>query len=183
MRETNPTKVIHCGYREVALRPAIYTMLFIMAIVAAPLGWLNYRIDTEGFLIADTAPYWDLVTGVETDLAMVRRMLADEHIDESELKGAVRPVVATPEIAPTNVLKVVTQKNKKLKIKLTAIYWSPRDPIATINGKTYHTGELLQGCRIVEIRKTEVVFKDKKGEKIVKKFYAYLDEPKDGMGK
>ena len=53
-------------------------------------------------------------------------------------------------------------------VKVTAIYWSPVDPLATINDENYRVGDTVNGHTIIEIRKTEVVFRDPQGEEVVK---------------
>jgi len=166
-------------YREVAVKPAIYTMLIVVAAVAAPLGWLNQKIGAEGFRVADTTQYQELVRGVGRDVKAVQRMLDNERVDKKELQGTLVPVVTliTPDIMPTNMEEAVAG-NGKFKVVLSGIYWSPNDPIATLNGENYHTGEVINGHRIIEIRKTEVVFEDPMGDKLVKYFYDYLDKPK-----
>jgi len=167
-------------YREVPVKPAIYTMLIVVAAVAAPLGWLNQKIGAEGFEIADTTQYQNLVAVVDQDVKMVRRMLDNERIDERELRGTMAPVVTliTPVIMPTNMGEAAAQNSGAFKIELSAIYWNSHDPIATINDENYHVGEVIQGHRIIEIRETEVVFEDPMGEKVVIYLYGYLDEPK-----
>ncbi len=176
----NKTKGAVSEYREVPVKPAIYTMLIVVAAVAAPLGWLNQKIGAEGFEIADTTQYQNLVTAVGRDVKMVQRMLDNERIDERELKGTMAPVVTliTPDIMPTNMAEAANQGPEKFKIELSGIYWSTHDPIATINGENCHIGDSIQGHRIIEIRKTEVVFEDPMGEKVVKYFYDYLDKPR-----
>ena len=166
-------------YREVPVKPAIYTMLIVVAVIAAPLGWLNQKIGAEGHKVADTTQYQDLVKGVDRDVKAIQSMLNNERVDKRELRGTMAPVVTliTPDIMPTNMEEVVAD-NGKFKVELSGIYWSPTDPIATLNGENYHTGEVISGHRIIEIRKTEVVFEDPMGDKLVKYFYDYLDKPK-----
>ena len=52
-------------YQEVEVKSSVYTMLIVVAVVAAPLGWLNFKIGAEGSEIADTSRYRDLVVVVE----------------------------------------------------------------------------------------------------------------------
>jgi hypothetical protein len=47
-------------------------------------------------------------------------------------------------------------------------------PVFTFDGKDYHEGDMVEGHTIIEIRKTEVVFKDPEGEEVVKYFYDYM---------
>lgn len=171
-------------YREVQVKPAMYTMLVIVAIVALPLGWLNYSIGAEGSEIADTTRYRQLVVVVNRDLDAVKSMLDNETVDERVLKGSLAPVVTliTPDnFAPIDSDESARMNNGKLKIQLSGIYWSPTDPIVTINDENYHVGEMVQNHRIVEIRKTEVVFEDSMGEQIIKNFYEYLGNEKAGI--
>lgn len=171
MRGKNKDKSAASDYRETPVKPAIYTMLIIVAAVAVPLGWLNQKIGAEGFEVADTTQYRNLVAVVDGDVKEIQRMLDSEQI---ELNEAPVVTLIVPDIMPTNRSEAATQGSKTFKIKLSGIYWSPTDPIATINGETCHVGDLVQAHRIIEIRKTEVVFEDPMGEKIVKYFYDYL---------
>lgn len=163
-------------YREEPIKPAIYTMLVLVVLVAAPLVWVNQKIGAEGFKVADTTQYKDLVMVVAQDVKTVNRMLDNELVDESQLRGVKTVTLITPDIMPTNMGEAAS--SRKFKIVLKGIYWSPSDPIVTIGEENYHTGEMIQGHRIVEIRKTEVVFEDPMGEKVVKYFYDYLETPK-----
>ena len=167
------------AYREESVKSAIYTMLIVVAVVIAPLGWLNQKVGAEGFKGADTTPFENLVLEVGQDLEMVKDMLVHERVDENLVKSVVlTPVITliTPDIMPTNLEESVGQDSPQFTVVLSGIYWSSHDPIVTINGKNYHVGEQIQGHRIVEISKTEVVFEDPLGEKIIKYFYDYLGE-------
>jgi len=165
-------------YREVPVKPSVYTMLVVVAVVAAPLGWLNWKIGAEGSRVADTTQYQNLVAVVDRDVETVRHMLDNERVDEKALKGTPVVTLITPDIMPTNMGEAASQDSGTLKINLSAIYWSPNDPIATINGENYRVGEMIQNHRIIEIRKTEVVFEDPMGDKVIIYFYDYLDKPK-----
>ncbi|MCF7864073.1 MAG: general secretion pathway protein GspB [Kiritimatiellales bacterium] len=164
------------AYREERVKPAVFIMLAVVALVAIPLAWWNLKIGAEGSKIADTTQYQSLVELVGRDVKTVQRMLDNEHVDASELrriKAAPASTLITPDVMPTNMSEAVGQATKKFKPELSGIYWSAHDPMATINGETYRTGEMVQGHRIVEIRETEVVFEDPMGEKIVIYFYDY----------
>ena len=169
-------------YREVSAKPSIYTMLIVVVVVATPLGWLNQKIGAEGFRIADTTRFQNLVAVVGEDVKTVQRMLDNELVDKKELTGAMAPVdtLITPDIMPTNMGEAEQQEPSMFKIELNGIYWSVHDPIVTINDENYHTGEVIQGHTIIEIRRTEVVFEDPMGDRLVKYFYDYLDKPRKG---
>lgn len=169
-------------YREVSVKSAIYTMLIGVVAVAAPLGWMNQKIGAEGFRIADTTQFQNLVAVVGQDVKTVQRMLDNELVEKKELTGTMAPVVTliTPDIMPTNMGEAGQQEPSTFEVELSGIYWSAHDPIVTINDENYHTGEVIQGHTIVEIRRTEVVFEDPMGERLVKYFYDYLDKPRKG---
>ena len=166
-------------YKEVSVKPAVYTMLVVVAAVAAPLGWLNLKVGAEGSEVADTSRYHDLVAVVNQDVITVQRMLDNEFVDERSLKGSLAPTVTliTPDIMPVDMKTEAMQDSGNFKIDLSAIYWSPTDPIVTINDENYRVGEMIQNHRIIEIRKTEVLFEDPMGETVVKDFYEYLSQP------
>lgn len=66
------------------------------------------------------------------------------------------------------------EKTHESELKLSAIYWNPSDPLVTINDENYRVGDIVNGYKILEIRKTEVLFINSQGEKSVKQFYDYL---------
>ena len=163
-------------YREERIKPAVLTMLIVVVIVTVPLGWLNKKIGDEGLRIADTTKYNEVIKVVDQDVKTVQKMLNNELVDEQQLMGvSTAPMVTliTPDIMPTNMSEALN--SKKSQIVLKGIYWSPTDPIVTIGEENYHIGEMVQGHRIIEIRKTEVVFEDPMGEEFVKYFYDYID--------
>jgi hypothetical protein len=168
-------------YREEPVKPAIYTMLVVVVIIAAPLGWLNQKIGAEGFKVADTTSYQGLISDVRRDVRTIESILNNELVDEKILIGATVPVVTliTPDIGPTNAEESVGQ-NTSFEVELSGIYWSSRDPIVTLDGENYHVGEQIKGHKIIEIRKTEVVFESPTGDKIMKYFYEYLPKSRKG---
>ena len=161
-------------YREEPAKPAIYAMLLVVALMAAPLGWLNQKIGREGASHSDVSRYRDLVAAVNGSLKNVQNTLSKEIVDENILKGIKVPTLITPNIAPTN-MEEAAENDGVLHIDLTGIYWSKTDPIVTINGENYHVGEIVKGHKIIEIRETEVVFESPMGKKFVKYFYDYLN--------
>lgn len=166
------TKAAAAGeYHEVPVKPAVYTMLIVVALVAAPLGWLNLKIGAEGSKGADISRYSDLVAVVNRDVNTVQRILDHEQMDEKILKGSLAkvPQWISPDDKdlPVNRNNSPKQNSGNLKIELSGIYWSPTDPIATIDDENYHVGDQIQNHKIIEIRKNAVVFEDPMGETIV----------------
>jgi hypothetical protein len=166
-------------YREVPVKPSVYTMLAVVVIMAVPLSWLNLRIGKEGLKFADTSRYSELVAVVNHDMQTVRTMIVDARVDERSLKGSLAPTVTliTPDILPTNQDLAAARESSKLNIELNGIYWSPVDPIVTINNENYYEGDQIQGYRILDIQKTKVIFEDPMGETVIKDFYDYLGSP------
>ena len=168
-------------YREESVKPAIITMLVAVVAVALPLGWMIHKTGDEGIRVADISRYKALATLVDGNVATIRKILANDVVDDDALSGvAAAPVVTliTPDIGPTNLDEAAQNTAKQLDVELKAIYWNPRDPLVTLGDENYRVGEKVQGFTIMEIRKTEVVFRSPLGETVVKYFYEYLDRPK-----
>lgn len=155
-------------YHEVPVKSSVYTMLIVVAAVAAPLGWLNLKIGAEGSRGADISRYSDLLAVVNRDVDTVQRILDHEQMDEKVLKGSLAkvPQWISPDDKDLPVNRKDTPKLKpgNLKIELSGIYWSLTDPIATINDENYHVGDQIQNHKIIEIRKNKVLFEDPMGE-------------------
>jgi hypothetical protein len=171
---------IDSAYREETVTSSIYVLLVALVVVAAPLGWLTHRIGAEGLKAADVSRYSSLTVQVAQKVKVAQAMLEQESMDEAVVAEIVAPSVRliTPDIAPTNIEEVAMQDPEKLDIELNAIYWSPRDPLVTIDDESYRVGDKIKGYTIVEIRKTEVIFKSPLGETVIKYFYEYLDQSK-----
>ena len=181
-RKTDLRAAITEVYAEESVKPAILAMLVLLVLLAAPLGWFIHKIGSEGFRAADTTSYSTLVEKVDMHVGKIQRLLRQEAMDEVALKASIPPMVKliTPDIMQTNLEETVNQGSPGLNVELTGIYWSPNplSSIVTLGGESYRVGERINGYKIVEIRKTEVVFKDPWGEPVVKYFYDYLGKPK-----
>jgi hypothetical protein len=167
-------------YREESVKPAVITMLVAVVVVALPLGWIINRIGDAGSRSADISKYKALAALVDGNVVAIRNILENEVVDEDALSGVVAaPVVTliTPDIGPTNLDEAAQNTTKQLDVELKAIYWNPREPLVTLGNENYRVGEKVQGFTIMEIRKTEVVFRSPLGETVVKYFYEYLDKP------
>lgn len=169
-------------YREEATKPAIVYAVLAVALVSAPLAWGIRDIEKKGVESANTAHYSLLAATVGKDVAEVRKILASEVVEEASLVGIAAAAVVEevpPESVVTNEsIPGVAEDPKKLEIRLSAIYWNARAPLATIDGETYRAGETVKGFKIVEIRETEVEFKGPLGDTVIKYFYDYLEKPK-----
>lgn len=164
------------GYCEESPRLAIIITLVVVALVGTPLGLLNKKIADEGLQAADVSLYTGLANKVGGNVRVVREMLEKGIVDGAALAAVAAPRVTliTPDIDPTNMQEAASQDPNKLNISLSAIYWSPQDPLVTIDNDNYRIGDKISGFTIMEIRKTEVVFRSPLGDKVVKYFYDYL---------
>lgn len=167
------------AYREESPRLAILVTVVVVVLVGAPLALANKKIGDEGASAADISKYAQLANTIDENVAVVRRVLENGVVKEATLVagGILAPkgtLLITPKVVPTNANES-TQNPNSLNIKLTAIYWNPNDPLVTIDDDNYHVGDKIKGFTILEIRKTEVVFRSPGGEKVVKYFYDYLD--------
>jgi hypothetical protein len=179
-KKVNLLDQLQLEYREESVKPAMVTALVAVMAIAFPLGWVIHKIGDAGGRAANISKYNDLASLVDGNVAVIRKVLANDVVDERELTGvAAAPVVTliTPDITPTNMGEAAQNKNE-LNVKLKAIYWNPRDPLVTIGDENYRIGDKVEGFKIKEIRKTEVVFMSPMGDTVVKYFYDYLDTPK-----
>jgi len=170
------------GYCEESPRLAIIIAMAVVIMVGIPLGLLNKKISEEGFRAADVSIYTGLAERVGGNVRVVREMLENGVVDVAALAAVAAPKVKliTPDINPTNMQEAANQDPNKLNVKMQAIYWSPRveDSLVTIDNENYRVGDKIHGFTIMEIRKTEVVFRNPLGDKIIKYFYEYLETSK-----
>lgn len=165
-------------YSEESPKLAIGLAVSVVILVAAPLTMANMKIIDEGSRAADVSMFVSLTQRVGNNVSIVQKVLDKGVVKEIDLSDGV-PLVSkgttliTPPVSPTNV----NEKGdaKEIALKLSGIYWSQHDPIATIDNDNYHVGEKVNGFLILEIRKTEVVFRSPSGEKVIKYFYDYLN--------
>lgn len=166
------------GYAEESAKPAIYAMLALLILVVVPFGYLIRQIGVEGAKNADTSRYTSIAGTVQEKIQNVKTVLQRVFTDDTllaETKAIPLSVtLITPDIAPTNREEAVQNKNRKFDINLKFISWTPHNPLVNIDGETYREGDTVKGHEIIEIRKTEVVFKSPTGEQVIKYFYEYL---------
>lgn len=175
----NEKGILPNGYREESPRLAVLVTIVAVILVGAPLAFANKKIGDEGSRAADVSKYDQLAKKLTGNIAVVREILEKGVVEESVLiEGGIiaakGPTLIIPPVSPTNVNESSEDPNT-LNITLSAIYWSPRDPLVTIDNENYHVNDKVKGFLILEIRKTEVLFRSPSGEKVVKYFYDYLD--------
>jgi len=164
------------GYSEESPMLAIIIAIVVVVLVGIPLGLLNKKISDEGSLAADVSRYTGLANKVAGNVRVVREMLEKGVVDEVAMAAVAAPRVTliTPDVNPTDMKEATSQDSNKLNVKLSAIYWNPQDPLITIDDENYRVGDKVKGFTILEIRKTEVVFRSPLGDKVIKYFYDYL---------
>ena len=166
-------------YHEESPRPAILIAVAAVVLVGAPLAFANKKIVDEGSRSADVSQYVQLAQQLDGNVKGVRQILEKGLVQEATILQAgvaasQGPTLITPMIMPTNSDEAA-QNRSGFNVTLSAIYWSEHDPIVTIDGENYEVGDKVKAYTILEIRKTEVVFRSPAGEKVVKYFYDYLD--------
>ncbi len=161
-------------YCEESVKIPLAIAILAVVLVAAPFIYTVLKINDEGAQAAVVTKYNALVEAVLSDLGAANTMLHDDSGMASIKAVGGNSVVKL--IVPEVVLVDAESQNPEdeLNVELEAIYWSPSNPIAGINGETYHVGDTIQGYEIVEIGKTTVHFKGKSGKVIVKNFYENL---------
>ncbi len=165
-------------YREESPKTAVFATVAAVILIGTPLSMANKKIETEGARTADISRYSKLAQKIDDNVGIVKDVLDKGVVDEKIL--ATGGIVAskgttliTPRVMPTNVNESTDDPNV-LNVNLSAIFWNQSDPIVTIDNENYHVGELIKGFKILEIRKTEVLFRSPTGDKVVKYFYDYL---------
>jgi len=179
-RFNKEVSLVAVGYREESPRLAIIIAMAVVAVVGLPLGLFNKKIADEGFRAADVSLYTGLADRVGGNVRVVREILEKGVVDKVALAAVAAPRVTliTPDINPTNLQEAADQDPNKLNVELKAIYFSTKDPLVTIDNENYRVGDKVKGFTIIEIRRTEVVFRSPLGDKIVKYFYDYLEPSK-----
>ncbi len=165
------------GYCEESAKFAIWVTVIAVGLVATPLALANRKIDEEGSKAADISKYTKIVKVVDENVQFVKEVLKKGIVKEDVLRaGGISSkgtTLITPPVVPTNISEASNDPNA-LNIVLSAIYWNPTEPLVTIDDENYYVGDKVKGFTILEIRKTEVVFRSPMGEKVVKYFYDYL---------
>jgi len=159
-------------YREESARIPFMVMAVLVLAIEVSLGWLIFKIDTEGVHDANVSKYNALIQSVFADTRDVGIILKNGSLDTVTRKKRTVTLVV-PEVV------LVDEKPKAqapLSIKLKGIYWHPTRPLVDIDGKTYRVGDTIQGYTITKIDKRTVQFKAKDGDVVVKDFYEGLLE-------
>lgn len=158
------------SYSEESPRVAIIMAFVLVLLVGTPLALANLKVIEAGSRANDVSTYVRLAKQLDANVAAVREVVGKGVVTEAVItgEGVKGTTLITPLIAPTNIHET---SSDSMEITLSAIYWNPHDPLVTINNENYHIGDKVKGFTIIEIRKTEVVFRSPAGEKVVKYFY------------
>ena len=158
-------------YREESAKIPFVVMVLLVLLIGGSLGWMIFRIDTEGSLAVNVSKYNMLIQTVSSDMQDISTILKDDSVDMEERKHTVTLIV--PEVVLVDERKP-EEGPAPLKVDLKGIYWSPSNPLVDIDNETYYVGDVIQGYTIVKISKTAVHFKAKDGTLVVKDFYENL---------
>ncbi len=169
-RQGKGTSVAIAEYREESAKIPFVVMAVLVLIIGGLLGWLIFKIDTEGTHAANVSKYDALIQTVFADTQDISIMLKDGSLGRVSRKRTITLIVPEVVLVDENESKA----QSPLKIELKGIYWNPTRPLVDIDNKTYYVGDKVQGYTIVKINKTAVHFKSQDGGIVVKEFYENL---------
>lgn len=162
-------------YKEESVRVPVIITIIILALIITPLVLWIMRIDDAGTRAANVSKFDSLIGSVQQDVRAVRAFL-DNNTDELEaMRNAQQEQVVT--LIVPEVIIVDEQKEQRidpLKVDLEGIYWSPNNPLVSINEETYRVGDIIQGYEIIQIGKMAVLFQSPDGTVIEKDMYGDL---------
>ncbi len=165
-------------YREESLKGPLLTAVAAVFLVGVPLGFWIQRINVAGLRAADVSKYDALVQSVEGRIKVVNTMLQNNTQDIAVINSAKKTAVVTlivPEpLAVEEEQQAEIAMSAPLRVSIDGIYWSSASPLVGINGETYREGDRVKGHTIIEIRKTNVRFRDDLGNEIVMDMYENL---------
>jgi hypothetical protein len=96
---------------------------------------------------------------------------ADKPVSRPTLAVVYGPPPNYKHAQKSNQSSEVVKQNLESELEVNAIDWQEKDPLVTINDENYRVGDTFRGYTIIEIRETEVVFRDPLGEKVIKSMY------------
>jgi len=164
-----PRVELPAAYRELPVGPPAAAAALVLLLLCAPSLFWMHRTNAQNARGNDVADFHALRDAVGADIRTVDALLRDDAAALAALEAARKaPVVRliTPEVVVIEEKRPVEPPS--LKGKLEAIYWSPANPLATIDGETYRVGDTLQGFEIVAIEKSTVHLKGGDGKVVVK---------------
>lgn len=163
-------------YKEESVRlPAALTILLLI-LVTTPLVLWVLNVNKLGLQTADIGGISIVVEKVEADVKMVDAMLRNDADALAAIRDAQNAPVVTLIVPEVVILEEGNPSGSpaKLNVQLDGIYWSPSNPLVSINKETYRVGDIVQGHEIVSIGKTSVQLQSSDGTIIVKDMYENL---------
>jgi len=167
---------IAAPYKEESVKIPSMITLIIVALFSIPLVMWIIKINDEGTRAANVARYNTLISTVDQDARTVRALLdndADELAAIRDARDSATVTLIVPEVVIVEE-KTDGQQVMPLTVTLDGVYWSPKNPLASIDGETYRVGDIIQGYEIVSIGKTSVQFQSSSGIIVVKDLYEGL---------
>ena len=178
MATLSTTHDVDTPYAEESVKvPALITVV-VLALIAAPLGYWIYQINTAGEKSTNVERFYGLVDAVEKNVLTVTAMINNDAEALAAINASRKEPVVTlivPEVVIVDEKKPA-QGTGPLKIEMDGIYWSSARPLVSINGETYGVGDVIQGYEITRIGKTSVQFQAPDGTIEVKDMYENLLE-------
>lgn len=163
-------------YREESVKVPAAVTLAVLLLVAVPLVMWIMKINNEGSRSANVVRFNNLITEVSADVRAVRALLNNDA-EELEAMRQAREAAVVTLIVPELVIVEEQGPNRpkeRFDVSLDGIYWSAKNPLASINGQTCRVGDIIQGHEIVYIGKTTVRFQARDGSLVVKGIYDEL---------
>lgn len=161
-------------YREESIRiPTAITLLLLIAITIPLVAWI-FKIEKAGKLATDVSKYDQLAQRVDDDVKVVAAYLSNDEAEQQALLAAYRTGSVTlivPDVKIVESRDPALTKDETLNFEMDGIYWSPSNPLVTIEGETYRVGDTVHGHEIVGIGERSVTFKSRDGALVQKDIY------------
>ncbi len=160
-------------YKEESVKIPSAITLIIIVLLTVPLAMWIIKINDEGTRAANVARYNTLIATVDHDVRTVRALLGNDAEELAAIREARKTATVTLIVPEVVILEQKTdgQNVAPLKVTLDGVYWSPSNPLASIDGETYRVGDVIQGYEIVRIDKTSVQFQSSDGTIVKKDMY------------
>jgi hypothetical protein len=143
-----------------------YPVVWILAVVVGLLLAVSIWVTREGSLQFARLPA-SVLPPAQPGVVTPRVEPAGTEIRTAVVKEAVAAVV--PVQAPPAATPAPVAAREPLVVPvLSAIFFSPRNPLAIINGESVKMGESVGGWKVVEIQAESVRLEGEGGERVVK---------------
>jgi hypothetical protein len=163
------------AYKEESVKIPVAIAVLLVILISVPMVLWILKINDEGTRSADVTSYETLIRKVNQDVRTVRAYMSNDAAELESIRNSQKNMVVTlivPEVVIIDEKK--EQTIQPLKADLDGIYWSPSNPLVSINDETYRIGDIIQGYEIIKIDKTVVHFQASDGTIVLKDMYGDL---------